>query len=377
MQQTTKKKITLLLSLVMALVFLLPASAEDATEEKNKLQQVNRQIQQQRLEIYNRDQQAKTVTGEISGLEKNVTQLEQEISRLTSEISLLAEQVEGSEKEIKIKTEELDLKAELLGERLCFVYENGDANYLAVLFDATNMRDFLTRADMINSIIDNDKEMIDEVIQERTEIELQKALLEEQKQNIELNKAKQQIKKEELDATIATKEQNLEVIKQDKARYEQALNELEAESYQLEQIIRSIQGGSGSGLGSGQFVYPTDSRTITSPYGMRFHPILKQNKLHTGTDFAAGMGANMYASDGGTVIFAGWMNAYGQTVIIDHGNGYSTLYAHQSSILVQKDNSVFQGQVIGKVGSTGWSTGPHAHFEIRINGATVNPMDYL
>jgi murein DD-endopeptidase MepM/ murein hydrolase activator NlpD len=373
-----QKKWTILLAVVMVFSLLLPVGADDDLEEsQQRLQQLNRQLQQQRLEVYNRTQQAKTVTGEIVQLEQNVERIEQELAQLEKDISVLGAQIEESNKEITIKQQELNRKIELLGERLCFVYEQGDADYLAVLLDATSMRDFLTRYDMINSIIDNDQEMISEVVQQKEELEEQKQKLEEQKAAVEKNQQTQIIKKEELSTTRANRATALAAINADKDRYEQAVNELESESRQLEQIIRSIQGAGGAAQGSGTFIYPTDSRTITSPYGMRYHPILKQNKLHTGTDFAAGMGANMYAADSGTVIFAGWQNAYGQTIIIDHGNGISTLYAHQSQLLVSTDQQVMQGDIIGKVGSTGWSTGPHAHFEIRINGSTVDPMGYL
>ena len=116
---------------------------------------------------------------------------------------------------------------------------------------------------------------------------------------------------------------------------------------------------------------------ITSPFGMRFHPVLHRTKLHTGTDFGPGYGAPIYASKSGTVIFAGWQTAYGNMIIIEHGGGFSTLYGHASSLLVGSGQSVRRGQHIANVGSTGFSTGPHLHFEIRVNGVPVDPMRYL
>ena len=119
------------------------------------------------------------------------------------------------------------------------------------------------------------------------------------------------------------------------------------------------------------------STSITSPFGYRYHPILGYRKLHTGIDFGVGYGTPIKAADSGTVIYATWMSGYGNVTILDHGSGITTLYAHQSSIAVGSGARVSQGQVIGYVGSTGFSTGPHLHFEVRLNGTAVDPMGYL
>lgn len=138
------------------------------------------------------------------------------------------------------------------------------------------------------------------------------------------------------------------------------------------------QGGIGAGQGAGgDFIWPlTGYTTITSEFGMRIHPILRTKRMHTGIDISAPGGVEIKAAQSGNVIFSGWNGANGNTVIIDHENGFSTLYAHQSSILVRKGDKVVAGQAIGKVGSTGWSTGNHLHFEIRYNNEHKNPLDY-
>jgi murein DD-endopeptidase MepM/ murein hydrolase activator NlpD len=139
--------------------------------------------------------------------------------------------------------------------------------------------------------------------------------------------------------------------------------------YSNERDLPSSGGSSGWGMPA--------SGGVTSGFGMRFHPVLHRTKLHTGTDFGAGYGAPIYAAKSGTVIFAGWQTAYGNMVIIDHGGGFSTLYGHASSLNVSGGQSVRRGQHIANVGSTGFSTGPHLHFEIRVNGSPVNPLRYL
>jgi murein DD-endopeptidase MepM/ murein hydrolase activator NlpD len=124
--------------------------------------------------------------------------------------------------------------------------------------------------------------------------------------------------------------------------------------------------------------WPSESSTrISSPFGNRLHPILRIYKLHTGIDIAARSGTNILAANAGTVISAGWNNGYGYMVMVDHGGGIVTLYAHSSKLLVRKGNVVARGQAIAKVGSTGMSTGPHLHFEVRVNGIYKNPLDYV
>jgi len=142
-------------------------------------------------------------------------------------------------------------------------------------------------------------------------------------------------------------------------------------------MIRRMQSG-GAYIGTGTFTWPAPGYTrITSEYGMRYHPILKQNKLHTGMDIGAPQGAKVVAADDGKVITVTYNSAYGNMIIIDHGGGISTLYAHLSRFATTQGAMVKKGQTIGYVGSTGWSTGPHLHFEVRKNGTPVNPKSYL
>ena len=185
--------------------------------------------------------------------------------------------------------------------------------------------------------------------------------------------------RELLDGQKLEKKEILGSVQQERAAYERALAELEENSRQLEAMIRKMQGGDDSeALGTGVYTWPTPGYTnITSAYGMRFHPILKTRKMHTGVDIGAPMSATIVAADSGKVIHAGWMGGYGQVLVVDHGNGISTLYAHQSAFLVSNGQTVNRGDPIGKVGSTGWSTGPHLHFEVRINGSYTDPMPYI
>ncbi|MGE5583592.1 MAG: M23 family metallopeptidase, partial [Bacillota bacterium] len=157
---------------------------------------------------------------------------------------------------------------------------------------------------------------------------------------------------------------------------EESLDELEETSKQVEAQIKEYQSQNHVALGTGKYIWPVNGR-ITQMFGWRRHPILRKREFHTGLDISVPLGTEIAAADSGVVIFSGFNGGYGKMITIDHGSSFSTLYAHTSLILVDKGQTVTKGQIIAKAGSTGLSTGPHLHFEIRKNGAPVNPLNYL
>jgi len=372
-----KRFIAMFMGLMFIFGFIIPVYASELEEAKQKLQQLNQQINAQQSNINAARQKQSSVMNEISALDQSIKSVEDKINALNKDISQLEKEIERTQKEISQQEEELDKQVEILGERLVYVYEQGgQASYLEVLLESTDIKDFLTRYDMLKYIIQGDMELIDSINQKRAELNQKKSDL-EVKQN-RLLTAREELKSQK---TTLSEQQNakkavLSEVNKEKAAYERALAELEAASREVEALILRSQ--SGNQLGTGVYTWPAPGYTsITSPYGMRYHPILKTRKVHTGMDIGAPMGAKIVAADSGTVIYSGWMDAYGQTIIIDHGKGLSTLYGHQSSLLVSNGQSVKKGQTIGKVGSTGWSTGPHLHFEVRINGQHTDPRKYV
>jgi len=312
-------------------------------------------------------------------LQKSIQATEEELESINARLDMLENSIQQQEKEIRAMENDLAKQTEILGERLTFAYEQGDATFLEVLLDARDLKDFITRYDWLSNIIEQDRDLIKGICEEKAALETKRQQLQTAAAELEQARASREEKKAQLAAQKQEKESHLNQIKDDKAKYEQALAELEETSRQLEALIRSAQSkGNPAASGTGSMIWPSNnSRTITSPYGMRFHPVLKQYKLHSGMDIGAAYGTDVLAADSGTVISCGWMGGYGQATIIDHGNGISTLYGHQSQILVSNGQQVTKGQVIGKVGSTGWSTGPHLHFEVRVNGTPVDPTKYL
>ncbi|WP_054693932.1 murein hydrolase activator EnvC family protein [Syntrophomonas palmitatica] len=379
------KLAVIFISIFVIAGIILPVYADELEESQQKLQDINRQINQQRSNVNQAKQKEKSILGQIQTIEKNIYRTQNEIKVIGARVAYLDNDIAATNREIDKKEEDLAKKNEILGRRLQFIYEQGaEVSYLEVLLSAANIQDFLTRYDLLNSIVEQDVDLIETVEREKRELDMQKSDLEVKKNEMQGLQEEQKDKKEELDSQHLEKQKILDSVRQEKAAYEKALNELEQASKEIEALIRRIQGGSTAQLGTGIYTWPLPGYTkivSDSGFGMRYHPILKTRRMHTGIDVAAPTGTNIVAADAGTVIFAGWMSGYGQCTVIDHGNvngnNMSTLYAHQSVIIAGKGTSVIKGQTIGKVGSTGMSTGPHLHFEVRVNGTPVDPVGYV
>ncbi len=369
-----KRLAALMIILCFMITAIIPVYADDIEQ---KLQDVSRQQEAQQNKLGQVKQQENSIMGQLETLEKNIIDKEQQIKILAGQIDELEQDISKTEEEIRISEEELQVQINYLCERLVYMYEDGmDVSYLEVLFSATNIKDFLTRYDLLQYVVEQDMDLIDSINKHKRALDIKKSDLEIQKRELVSMREVQEAQRSELSAQSDQKEELLASVRQEKSSCEKALEELEQTSRELEALIRASQ--SGEQLGTGVYTWPTPGYSaITSSYGMRFHPILKTRKLHTGVDIGAPSGAKIVAADTGKVLFVGWQGGYGQTIIIDHGGDMSTLYAHQSRFAVSSGQTVVKGQVIGYVGSTGWSTGPHLHFEVRINGNPTDPMSYI
>jgi len=373
------KWVSILLAMLLLIVMIMPVYADELSDQQDILDEINQKLDQQQNNLNQATRTEKSIMGQVRGIEGQVNQTEAELDSLEARIGYLQNSIKTTQKQVAQQQKDLDKQTKMLADRLVIIYEQGESTYLEVLLGSNDIRDFITRFEMLSTIVSQDKDLIEVINVKKQDLDNKLADLEVQQRELQVAQDSKEIKKLQLAGQLDSKKKILSSVQSEKEAYAQAVAELEQASAEAQAIILRLQGKNpGSAMGTGKFTWPTPGyRTITSPYGMRYHPILKTNKLHTGEDVGAPMGATIVAADAGSVIFAGWLGAYGNAIIIDHGNGLSTLYGHQSRLLVSQGQNVTKGQTIGKVGSTGWSTGAHLHFEVRKNGSPVNPSAYV
>ena len=367
------------------------AEDEDLT---NQLDSIQQQVNQQNAAKAD----AETVIGSVS---EQLRQIEEQLRQATAELGTIKEQRVAVENDITLNERQLaEAQKRLEGRESVFykrvrdIYINGRLSYLDVVIGSKDFSDFANRLEVLKRIIDSDITLINEIKKERSEIEAHKQKLEADRAKlVELEKAAL-AKQAEIEQKKAERNVVLQKAQNDRATAMQAIEELNASSAQVSAMLKERQaaraaaaaaaaqssGGQGASdnwvQGTGQLGWPV-SGEITSPYGYRVHPIWGTTIYHSGIDIGVDEGTPVHAADGGVVVWSGWMGGYGYAVVIDHGNGLSTLYGHNSELAVDEGQSVAKGQVISYAGSTGNSTGPHVHFEVRANGDPVDPMGYL
>jgi murein DD-endopeptidase MepM/ murein hydrolase activator NlpD len=284
---------------------------------------------------------------------------------------------------------ELAAKIEILGERAANAYRFGPGSYFDIVFTSSSFGDLIARQELASRVLLFDSTLVDEV--EATKARLSDQRIAARAARLEIQVRRDELKDEvegiaklveeqaalqaALEQEIALREDALDDVEAAKESYEAAVADLQAESDRIRGIVQG-GGSSGGGSSGGTFYWPT-AGSITSGFGWRTHPIFGTQRFHAGVDMGGACGQPIYAADSGTVLANYWSDGYGLFTILDHGDGLSTAYAHQSSANVSSGQSVSRGQAIGAVGTTGWSTGCHLHFEVRVNGTPVDPVPYL
>ena len=400
-----------------ALAASLPAHAVSQAEIddlQKKLDALEQQAQDQQAVITDlTSQKARFITRKLA--------LDNKIEINRQMIELIGEQIEIYDEIIAEKQAELDkaleketTQTELLRSRIRAMEENSTYSYASFIFDSSSVTELLSRIGDVNDIMHYDKTLEEEYMAAREDVESIKKSYEEARHEQELLQKELDTKQAELDAQVEAAytmiadietlsddaQAEYDAIAEEEAKAEETLQEAirkrAAEQAKYNQNNNSNNGGGGNSGGSGgnsggggssgggsatslsNLQWPVPSCTlITSRFGYRVAPTTGASTYHGGLDIGAGMGASIVAAGAGDVIYAGANGGYGNCVMIDHGNGVVTVYAHMSSIGVSYGQYVTAGQYVGAVGSTGVSTGPHCHFEIRINGAQTDPAAYF
>ena len=331
-------------------------------------------------------QQKKAKSDEIQNQINNFSevkrQLDEEADKAIAEHKSCKAALDETEGRMKENKDRLDIlgkdyekKSDKLGRRVRDIYMHGQISYLDVLFGAKDFGDLMTRMDLLKRVIHEDYDLVRTVLDEKQEIETRQSALEADRKTQAEQEQKTRAARQIMEQKVAKQQALIDKMKSDKAVFDQQYDELMAASKQIANMIRgshyNVQPS-----GSGAMIWPI-SGPITSEFGWRTHPITGDQRFHSGLDIGGDYGIPVHAAQAGTVTYAGWISGYGNTVIIDHGGGVTTLYGHNQSLAVGEGQSVAQGEGISYCGSTGNSTGPHCHFEVRQNGEPVSPYGYL
>ena len=268
---------------------------------------------------------------------------------------------------------------ELLKKRIVYMYEAGETKYLDVLLNSKSIVDFITRYYLIQEIAQYDRDFLNDIKKEKDEIEKIEESLKTSKGTLKEIKAEQKKLAISLENAKVVKSGYVNNLNEEEIKIQEEISiyQKELDLIELDVLMAALE-SNGSQYVGGTFAWPAPGYyTITSPYGMRLHPVIKSYRNHSGMDIGAPMGSYAIAANDGVVTKSMYSNSYGNMIMIDHGGGVTTLYAHGSELIARVGDKVKRGDAIMKVGSTGWSTGPHLHFEIRINGQTIDPYPYV
>ncbi len=362
--------------IIMSVLSIFPVAAGGSIADlQNKQKKIENQIKEIREKAAALKGEQKSIQQEIDALDGEMRALSLEVESYELQKQEINMKIEESKQKIQELTEEIDKNNELLEKRLRVMYMNGTAGYIEIILKAEDLVDALTRMDMIQLIVESDVQLLKSINEQKTEVEAMKA--EQEVKRMELTAVINNLNAKQNEVTIASrsKEVYMSSLKSNLAEIQRQEAAMEKQSKQIEKDILAAQRA--VAYAGGEMEWPAPGNyTITSNFGGRADPITGVWSSHGGTDIRAPYGAPIIAANSGVVIFAGWHYSYGNYVIVDHGGGIATLYAHCSKLLVSAGAEVTRGDKIALVGSTGYSTGNHLHFEVRINGVRTDAMKY-
>lgn len=406
-----KKSLIVKVSNIVLLTSMFSAIAVSATSEsqlKGQKQEIQNSIEEKKQnieaiekELSNTKDERKAKELELAKLNIEIADLNNNIKSVEDDINSKVKEIEDTEEEISETESKIEENYDILSDVIKISYEQQSGGYLQLLLEATSISNFIRRLEILTSISKQNDEIINETTklqeeleekktkleEDKTEMQEKKNILVEEKSKVDKLADEQQKKVDELigiqnnlKEKIELNNDQIEALEKESANITNKINALTSSNNNNSNSGNNSSSGGGNNPSyqGGKFEWPVPStHSISSSYGYRIHPITGNKKLHAGIDIPGQAGDTVVAAESGTVIVAEYSSSYGNYVIIDHGSGLTTLYAHNTSLNVRAGQKVQRGQQIARVGTTGLSTGNHLHFEVRVNGSTVDPMGYL
>ena len=435
-----KKFVSGLLTVSLTLAFVGVADAASVSQLQKQSSAFKNQISSVQSQINSTKQQKASTQSEIQELDRQLASVQAEITQLNTKIQETTANLNKSQQELKEAIATREAHYNTLKKRIRVMYEYGNSGYLEALLSSDNFSDFITRLEYTNKLVEYDNKVLKDYTHSEEVIATNVKTIAKDKKQIEDMKAEQAKKQQILDNNIARKNQIVKQLDSNQSTYEAQIADLQQQDANVQALIQKAEaeakareaaaakakadaaakakaaqaakaksssssstksstksrsssyntGSSNtSGGSSSATVYSSNGKHYQYPipayngykpnsgYGYRSSPIAGGTEFHTGVDLKATLNTDVIAAESGTVIYAGWRGGYGKCVIIDHGGGYSTLYSHNNVLKVSVGQSVQRGQVIAGAGTTGYSTGVHSHFEVRINGQHTNPTGYI
>lgn len=381
------KKVSLF-SLVAVLSFgtFVPASQSAPSKKKIRSEIYKIKKNEKKIEDYKKKadelkKKEEKITKDLVGIQQNKEKAKKKLVEAHKEFEQAHKKVEETTKKLDHAEEAWEDRLQEARSRLRRMYKTRYYSQVNSLAESSSTDAFIRKVTYYKYLAHKDKAALDELEQNKKNLEQLQYKLMEQRQHITRKAHEQQAAKTALEQVERKEKAERDKIRKERQAYEKAMRALERESRRITaELKRLLEGRTNTRnvqLGTGRFTHPVQGYPMTSRFGYRVHPIFRTRRLHTGMDYGAPAGVHIRAADSGVVISAGWRGGYGKAVLIDHGKGIVTLYAHSSAYYVRAGQRVKKGQVIAAVGSTGYSTGPHLHFEVRRNGAPINPASFL
>ena len=362
------------------LLITVNASGKTLDEFKDEYEQLVYDEETQRAMLEDNYSPQEDIKEEIADLDMRLSEAQIDIDRADKDLMEILLEIDEARKNLEAAQEESRLLLEQASDRLRYIYENEETDFLDILLKCDNISDYSFYRQYTEDIMRYDAELMEELKEKEKELEEELERIEEK---TEAKTALEKFKTEkEFEIAVMYEEKNrlLDEYRQNASDAEEELKELTEAADKVYDIIVNIEKNKEfvDTYTGGELEWPVEGRYyVSSGYVGRISPVGNGYEFHTGIDIPAPEGYEIHAAEGGEVINAGWINGYGNTVIIDHGGGVTTLYAHNSDLAVEYGEMVERGQVIAYCGSTGYATGSHCHFEVRINGEHTDPWEYL